>query len=695
MKQEPLKSLYIVSKDPKAGSMLVAFGMMDLLKRRYGRVAFFRPLVENVNGDEDIKSIMEWFGLKQSYDDAVGVSLQEVEMLLSLDKREELIGKLLDRYLELYKRYDFVLCMGIANEHLSTLLDFDINVEIAKNFSAPIIGLVSPQEQTEEIVEEEIRLWQKAIEDQGNELFMLFVNRCLHDFYETSVKHISQHFSFPVVFLPDVPELDSISVGEILTGTQAKLLFGNDESLHRIVGGIRVGAMQLEHFLDHIEDNDLVVTPADRSDIVMGTLIANESSDYPSVSAIVLCGEFGLPENLMKMIESAKKQTVPILHVPCDTYQAVKKIERIKPRLSSRTPNKIATVLGLFHSHIKTDKLFERLAETFTKTLTPAMFRHQLFENAAKEIKNIILSETEDERILHAADLLLRRKVVKLILLGKEAEIQSQAKRLGLDLKDAKIVDPADTKLKDKLGKSYFGLRKHKGITLQEAADAITNKTLFGTMMVYEGLADGMVSGATHTTRETILPALQTIKTKPGFTIVSSCFFMCFDTAVLVYADCAVNPDPTASELAQIAIASADTAKTFGLKPQVAMLSYSSGTSGVGSDVEKVREATRLVKQLRPDIPVEGPIQYDAAIDPEVGASKMPESSVAGHANIFIFPDLNTGNNTYKAVQRSAGVIAVGPVLQGLKKPVNDLSRGCSIADIVDTVALTAIQAQD
>lgn len=285
--------------------------------------------------------------------------------------------------------------------------------------------------------------------------------------------------------------------------------------------------------------------------------------------------------------------------------------------------------------------------------------------------------------------------MVSIVLLGGAKEIAARAKILGLDLKGVLIVDPADEAMKARLSESYFRLRKHKGMTLVRAYEAIESKTLFGTMLVHEGLADGMVSGATHTTRETILPALQTIKTKPEFSIVSSCFFMCFDTKVLVYADCAVNPNPDAQELAQIAIASADTAKKFGLTPHVAMLSYSSGNSGEGIEVEKVRKATQIVRQKRPDLPIEGPIQYDAAIDPAVAAGKMPKSKVAGHANVFIFPDLNTGNNTYKAVQRSAGAIAIGPILQGLKKPVNDLSRGCSVADIVNTVALTAIQAQE
>ncbi len=265
---------------------------------------------------------------------------------------------------------------------------------------------------------------------------------------------------------------------------------------------------------------------------------------------------------------------------------------------------------------------------------------------------------------------------------------------LGLSLGDVKIIDPATSELREDFGQTYFELRKHKGISPQMALDAMTDVSYFGTMMVHRGIADGMVSGAVHTTQHTIRPALEIVRTRPGCSIVSSVFFMCLPDRVLVYGDCAINPDPNAEQLADIAVSSAETAQSFGIEPRVAMLSYSTGESGKGAEVDKVKEATRIAKQLRPDLKLEGPIQYDAAIDPDVAKVKLPGSEVAGRATVFIFPDLNAGNNAYKAVQRAADAVAIGPVLQGLNKPVNDLSRGCTVADIVNTIAITAIQAQ-
>jgi len=322
------------------------------------------------------------------------------------------------------------------------------------------------------------------------------------------------------------------------------------------------------------------------------------------------------------------------------------------------------------------------------------MFEYQLMERARADRQRIVLPESEDDRILEAAAILLRRGVADLILLGEETKVRARASALGLDLDEATIVSPLETELVEKFAAAYAKARAHKGMTLERARDIVTDISYFGTMMVHLGLADGMVSGAVNTTAHTIRPALEFVKTKPGVSTVSSVFLMCLADRVLVYGDCAVIPEPTTEQLADIAMSSADTAQQFGIDPRVAMLSYSTGTSGSGAEVEKVRAATALVAQRAPHLQLEGPIQYDAAVDPEVARTKLPNSAVAGRATVFIFPDLNTGNNTYKAVQRSAHAIAIGPVLQGLRKPVNDLSRGALVSDIVNTVAITAVQAQ-
>ena len=344
-------------------------------------------------------------------------------------------------------------------------------------------------------------------------------------------------------------------------------------------------------------------------------------------------------------------------------------------------------------THVDTTDLLAQLAIPIPTVVTPQMFTHQLLERARADRKRIVLPEGEDDRILKAAGRLLQRNVAELTILGDEQRIRARSAELGVDLSDAKVLNPQTSELCDQFAEQYAELRRHKGVTVEQARETIHDVSYFGTMLVHNDMVDGMVSGATHTTAHTVRPAFEIIKTLPGITTVSSIFLMCLADRVLAYGDCAIVPDPTSEELADIAISSARTAAQFSIEPRVAMLSYSTGTSGTGADVDKVRAATDLVRQREPDLLVDGPIQYDAAVDPTTAASKMPDSKVAGRATVLIFPDLNTGNNTYKAVQRSAGAIAIGPVLQGLKKPVNDLSRGALIEDIVNTVAITAIQA--
>jgi phosphate acetyltransferase len=320
------------------------------------------------------------------------------------------------------------------------------------------------------------------------------------------------------------------------------------------------------------------------------------------------------------------------------------------------------------------------------------MFEHDLVERARAAGAHIVLPEGAEERILRAADQVLSRGIAKLTLLGDEGEIRASARQLGVHIEQAAVVDPATSPWREQFAVEYAAMRAHKGVTAELAYDRVVDPSYFGTMMVHAGLADGMVSGCITTTAHTIRPALEVVRTAPGVSVVSSVFIMCLADRVLVYGDCAVNPDPTAEQLADIAISSAATAARFGIEPRVAMLSYSTGESGTGADVEKVRAATALVRERAPGLLVEGPIQYDAAVDPRVARTKLKHSEVAGRATVLVFPDLNTGNNTYKAVQRSADAVAIGPVLQGLNKPVNDLSRGALVRDIVNTVAITAVQ---
>ena len=336
----------------------------------------------------------------------------------------------------------------------------------------------------------------------------------------------------------------------------------------------------------------------------------------------------------------------------------------------------------------------EAVAQTKSSVRTPLMFQYELMRQARSDKRTIVLPESEEDRILHSAAILAAQQIVNLILLGDKATIRARADELGIDLSPVKVVDPTDPELVERFAEEYAKLRAHKGMTKEKARETLTDLAYFATMMVHLGLADGMVSGSVHTTANTIRPALEFVKTSPGVSIVSGYFLMCLPDRVLVFADCAVNPNPTPENLADIAIASAQTAKSFGIDPKVALLSYSTGTSGSGPDVDMVAQATALVRERAPELPVEGPIQFDAAVDSVVAKTKLPNSPVAGHATVFIFPDLNTGNTTYKAVQRTAEAVAIGPILQGMAKPVNDLSRGATVPDIVNTIAITAIQAQ-
>lgn len=363
-------------------------------------------------------------------------------------------------------------------------------------------------------------------------------------------------------------------------------------------------------------------------------------------------------------------------------------------RLTEDDPSKISAALGLIGSRIGRADLMRRLEMPGPQRVTPLMFEFELIQKARRRRMRIVLPEGTEERVLRAAEILRLRDAVDLTLLGDEHAVCGEIERLGLRLDDVRIIDPLKSEKRERYAETYFALRRHKGISRSGAYDALTDVSYFGTMMVYQGDADGMVSGAVHTTQHTIRPAFEVIRTAPGRSLVSSVFLMCLSDRVLVYGDCAVNAHPNVEQLAEIAINSAETAAYFGIEPRIAMLSYSTGDSGKGEGVERVREATRLVRERSPELKVEGPIQYDAAVDMAVARTKLPSSEVAGRATVFVFPDLNAGNNTYKAVQRSSGAVAIGPILQGLAKPVNDLSRGCTVTDIVNTVVITAIQAQ-
>ncbi|MDH4010218.1 MAG: phosphate acetyltransferase, partial [Desulfobacterales bacterium] len=499
----------------------------------------------------------------------------------------------------------------------------------------------------------------------------------------------------PIYLLPEEPSLGKPTVGEIARNLNAQILQSEPKGLNRDVHDFKVAAMNVPHFLDRIEDGDLIITPGDRADVILASLATTVSDTSPNIAGLLLTGGLTPEDPVQRLIQGFKKYSpISVIKVSTDTYTTAMNVSVVRPALAPENDRKIAAALGVFESHVDTQQLEDRIQVVRSNRVTPIMFEYELIERAKADRRRIVLPEGAEERILRAAEILLRRGVADLTLLGNPEEIKNKIGMLGLNLEGIEIVDPLTSEHRRDFARTYYDLRKHKGISEEMAVDTVSDVNFFGTLMVYKDLADGMVSGSIHTTGETILPALQIIRTRPGFSVVSSVFLMCLADRVLVYGDCAVNPDPNAEQLAEIAISSAETAGIYGIEPRIAMCSYSTGESGKGAEVDKVRQATRIVRERRPDLKIEGPIQYDAAVDAGVARTKMPESEVAGRATVFIFPDLNTGNNLYKAVQRSANAVAIGPILQGLNKPVNDLSRGCTIADIVNTVAITAIQAQ-
>ena len=692
------KSLYISSLEQAAGSLIVAMGIMELLKGRLGKVAFFRPVIlDTTEKDKDIAFMQEYYALSMNEEEMYGYTVHQVESLIAENKYNEVFDNLIDKCKILESKYDFVLIEGLNQANFSQTLDFDINLSIAKNLSSPFISILKGKNKSVKEVIDEIHIEAEAIKAAGCQHFATFVNRLGEaEFEELKILNKQEPLhNAPIYFLPEVPELDTPTVAEVKKALGCMHIYGEEKDLRRVVKQSKIAAMKLDNFLEYIEDGDLVITSGDRSDIIVGCLSTVFSNNYPNISGILLTAGMMPHKSINKLIAGFKDLSIPILSVEDGTFNTAVNVAKVPARITPQSVRKIALAMGLYSANVNVSEIEQSInTESSTSSITPIMFEYALFERARKERKKIVLPESNDERILRATEILLRRDVADIILLGVEDEVRQKSASLGLDISKATIIDPLSSPLMEEFVTSFYEMRKAKGLALDVARDSMMMKNYFGTMMVYSGYADGMVSGAIHTTQETIRPALQIIKTKPGISIVSSLFFMCLETKVLVYGDCAVNQDPNAEELAQIAISSADTAKMFGIEPKIAMLSYSTGDSGKGEEVEKVRLATKIVKETRPDLLVEGPIQYDAAIDPTVAKTKLPNSKVAGEATIFIFPDLNTGNNTYKAVQRSSGAVAIGPVLQGLRKPVNDLSRGCLVPDIVNTVAITAIQAQ-
>lgn len=693
------KAIYIATTGPNSGKSIISLGLMQMLLGKAAKVGYFRPIIDDfIPGqmDNHIKTMITYFDLDLDFEDAYAYTRSQIIQKKNKGKEDEIISKIIGKYKAVEDRFDFMLVEGTDFSGEDNIIEWDINVLMAKNLGIPTIILSSGVGKTVEDLVGNLQIAYDSFKEKGVEVLSVVANKVDSESLDVVKKELLANLPADVLVnvIPFNPVLGNPTIKEIVEELDGKVLFG-EAYLNNQAGYFSVGAMQLRNYLTHLKNDSLVITPGDRADIILGALQANVSANYPMISGIVLTGGLLPEESIIKLIEGLS-EIVPIISVEGGTYSITNRIGDIRPRMYAENLQKITTSIHAFQNYIEVNALEERLITFKASGITPRMFQYNLVKRAQSNKKHIVLPEGMDDRILMATKELIDSNTVDITLLGDPKEITDKISRmdLGLDLEKVTIVMPTESPYFKDYAKTLYELRKHKNLNLAMARDLMEDPSYFGTMMVYKGHADGMVSGAVNTTQHTIRPALQFIKTKPGISVVSSVFFMCLEDRVTVYGDCAINPNPTAEELAQITVLSAETSLAFGIEPKVAMLSYSSGTSGIGEDVDKVRKATALVKKMNPNLKIEGPIQYDAAVDIKVGKTKLPDSEVAGQASVFIFPDLNTGNNTYKAVQRETGALAIGPVLQGLNKPVNDLSRGCTVNDIFNTVVITAIQAQ-
>ena len=699
------RSIYITSAEGHTGKSTIALGALDALMRVSPRVGVFRPIARSVvERDEILELLLAHDGVQLAYEDCIGVTYDDVRA-----DPDGALATIVARFKAVEAQCDAVVIVGSDYTDVGSPAELGFNARIAANLAAPVLLVLSgrdQQRQAEQLGTTTARaaaavgqigaLALSELAAERAELFAVAVNRAdpeaLAEVID-AVRAILPERRTPVWALPEDRALVAPSIRGILAAVDGTLLKGDDDRLTREALNIVVAGMSMVNVLPRLTEEAVVVIPADRTEVLLAALLADSSGTFPRIAGIILNGPFPLPEPIVQLLDGFAS-SVPIITTDLGTYDTAVRVMSTRGRISADSRTRYDRALGLFQEHVDVAELTTQLGLAQSHVVTPLMFQYGLIERARADRRRIVLPEGEDDRILRAAATLLARDVADLTILGDETAIRARAAELGVDLTAAQVLSPNDPELVERFAAEYARLRAHKGITLAQAADTVTDVSYFGTMMVHLGLADGMVSGAAHTTAHTIRPSFEIIKTKPGVNVVSSVFLMALADRVLVYGDCAVIPDPTSEQLADIAISSAETARQFGIDPRVAMLSYSTGESGSGADVDKVRAATALVRERAPELPVEGPIQYDAAADAAVAKAKLPDSTVAGRATVFVFPDLNTGNNTYKAVQRSAGAVAIGPVLQGLNKPINDLSRGALVDDIVNTVAITAIQAQ-
>ena len=710
------KAIYVVPTGEGTGLTSVALGLVHALDRRGIPVGFCKPITQLHASDTGPERSTQLVQLIANLTPPEPLPQAIAEELLGQGRDNELLEEVFARYEAAAQDASIVVVEGLVPRQGEAFL-INLNVKIARSLDADTLLVAAPDNNTPEQLQELLEIASQPYGGINHErlpgCILNFVGAPVDAAGRLRFDYVSEELDITTAAIPGkltnyavcpifqthkfrmlgcIPwqrELMSPRIKDIIRFNNAELLNAGD--LDRRVHHATVIARNLAHYCEVLRSGALVITPGDRDDVLLATCMA--ALNGIQIAALLLTGGLRPSSPVWDLCHAGLDTGLPVLLVPYQTIVAALNVGRINPEVPLDDHDRIQRVVQTVAANLSLQWIDELLNRTEERRLSPPAFRHLLVERARQANKRIVLPEGDEPRTIQAAVECQRRNIAHCVLLGEPGHIRRVAARHGVALSDEiEIIDPQS------IIPHYIApmveLRKAKGLTPEVAEEELQDAVVLGTMMLQLGEVDGLVSGAVHTTANTIRPALQLIKTAPGVKRVSSIFFMCLPEQVLVYGDCAVNPDPDAETLADIAIQSAASAKAFDIEPRVAMLSYSTGESGIGSDVEKVREATRIAREHCPNLLIDGPLQYDAAAIKAVAQNKAPDSKVAGRATVFVFPDLNTGNTTYKAVQRSAEVISIGPMLQGLRKPVNDLSRGALVEDIVFTIALTAIQAQ-
>lgn len=699
-------TFFIAPTEIGTGLTSITLGLMRALDQLGLKVGVCKPIARSEK-DEQHRAL-DLITLASGIQPPNAITLSKAQKMISAGQQDRLMEEVIGMQRQVRKEVDVVIIEGIEPDR-SEPFTAKLNVEMAKTLDAEVILVSAPKDRNYAELSEHLNIAKGLFGGEQNaNLLGCIINKIpskaikhnpLHPQLNLSIdlsegvqnsalKHLESDTFKILGLIPWDPSLVAPRMNDIAQYLNADIL--NDQAIATArVQRISLCARTVPNMVNDLLPGTLVVTPGDRDDILLATAMA--SNNGVPLAGMLLTSGLSPNENVMQLIRPSLFK-LPILSVKSDTFQTASLLTKMSDGVTAQDPERVESIMNHMAAHINAEHIKERLQIDLDVRLSPAAFRYQLVQTAQAANKRIVLPEGEEPRTIQAASICQERGIAQCILLGNKEVIEQQAQSLGIELpKGLTILNP------DEVRAHYIEpmveLRKHKQLSAPMAEAQLEDNVVLGTMMLALNEVDGLVSGAIHTTANTIRPALQLIKTAPNAKLVSSVFFMLLPEQVMVYGDCAVNPDPTAEELADIALQSAHSAQAFGIEPKVAMISYSTGSSGTGSDVEKVRNATQLAQSKQPNLILDGPLQYDAATTANVAASKAPNSKVAGQANVLIFPDLNTGNTTYKAVQRSANVVSIGPMLQGLAKPVNDLSRGALVEDIVYTIALTAIQA--